>query len=188
MMKTHLNLLPMSYRRGQLIRRRLKLWCALWLVAIGGTVLLGWTQWSQYQADATKLASLRVRYQPLAVMKRDVASLREKIGALQRRESLALSLADERSMLGLLGLLSQASQSCDGRISIGRLSLIRSGDSKSATSVLTLSGVAVDDIAVAQFASVLREANAFADVDLKSTGSTTVSGLEARAYSMECTF
>ncbi len=187
-MKTHLNLMPMRYRRGQLIRRRLKQWCALWLLAACCTVLLGWTQWSQYQAGATKLASLRIRYEPIAAMKVEVADLREKIDALQRRESLALSLADERSMLGLMGLLSQASQACDGRISIGRLSLARNGNSQSATSVLTLTGVAADDIAVSQFASALREAEAFAGVDLKSTGTTTVGGLEARSYTMECTF
>jgi len=187
-MKTHLNLMPMRYRRGQLIRRRLKHWSVLWLLAASCTVLLGWTQWSQYQAGATKLASLRIRYEPIEAMKGEVASLQEHIGALQRRESLALSLADERSMLGLVGLLSQASQACDGRVSIGRLSLVRSGNDQSATSVLTLTGVAADDIAVSRFATALRMANAFAGVNLTSTGNATVGDMEARTYTMECTF
>lgn len=187
-MKTHLNLLPMSYRRGQLIRRRLKQWSAVWLLVAGCTVLVGWTQWSNYQAGATKLASLRVHYQPIAALKRDIAGLREKIDALQRRESLALSLADERSMVGLVGLLSQARQACAGRIAIGHLNLTRSGESQSARHVLTLTGVAADDIAVSQFASALRQANAFADIDLKSTGSVSVGDVEARSYTMECTF
>lgn len=187
-MKTHLNLLPMRYRRGQLIRRRLKQWCALWVLAGVASVLLGWTQWAQYQAGAAKLTSLKIRYEPIEAMKGEVVGLQEKIDALQRRESLALSLADERSMLGLVGLLSDARQACEGRISIGHLSLQRQGDSQSATSVLTLSGVALDDIAVARFTSALREAKAFVGVDLKSTGSTTVGAIEARTYTMECTF
>ena len=187
-MKTYLNLMPMRYRRGQLIRRRLKQWSVLWLLAAGCTVLLGWTQWSQYQAGAAELESLRIRYEPLEAMKGDVAVLQEKIDALQRRESLALSLADERSMLGLVGLLSQARKACDGRISIGRLGLNRSGNSQSATSVLTLTGVAVDDIAVARFARALHEADAFTSVDLKSTGIATVGETEARTYTIECTF
>ncbi|MDA1054760.1 MAG: hypothetical protein O3C40_30400 [Planctomycetota bacterium] len=187
-MKTHLNLMPMRYRRGQLIRRRLKQWSVWWLLAAGCTVLLGWTQWSQYQAGAAKLASLRVHYEPLEAMKEDVSGLQEKIGALQRRESLALSLADERSMLGLVGLLSQARQACDGRVSIGSLSLNRSGESQSAMSVLTLSGVAVDDLAVARFTTALREAKAFIGIDLKSTGNATVGDMPARTYTMECTF
>lgn len=187
-MKTHLNLMPMRYRRGQLIRCRLKQWSVLWLLAAGCTVLLGWTQWAQYQSGASRLASLRVRYEPIEAIKGKIAGLQEKIDALQRRESLALSLADERSMLGLVGLLSQARQACDGRISIGHLSVVRSGSSQSATSVLTLSGVAADDIAVSRFAGALRAANAFVAVDLKSTGNTTVGEKEARSYTMECTF
>jgi hypothetical protein len=187
-MKTHLNLMPMRYRRGQLIRRRLKQWSVLWLLAAGATVLLGWTQWSQYQAGAAKLASLRTRYEPIEAMKGEVTGLREKIDALQRRESLALSLADERSMLGLVGLLSQARKTCEGRISIGQLSLNRNENSQSAACVLTLSGVAADDLAVARFTTALREADAFVGVDLKSTGSTAVGTVEARTYTLECTF
>jgi hypothetical protein len=121
-------------------------------------------------------------------MKNDVARLHEKIDALQRRESLALSLVDERSMLGLVGLLSQARQDCDGRVSIGELNLNRSGTSQAATSVLTLMGVAADDLAVARFTSALRETKAFTGVDLTSTGNATVGDVEARTYTMECTF
>ena len=187
-MKTYLNLMPMHYRRGQLIRRRLKQWSVLWLLTAGCAALLGWTQWTQYQTGASRLASLRVRYEPIEAIKGDVAELQERIDALQRRESLALSLADERSMLGLVGLLSQAKQSCDGRISIGRLSLVRSGTSEAAISVLTLNGVAPDDIIVSRFASALRAANAFTSVDLKSTARATVGKNEARSYTMECTF
>ncbi|MBC8356457.1 MAG: hypothetical protein H8E66_31135 [Planctomycetes bacterium] len=187
-MKTHLNLMPMRYRRGQLIRCRLKQWSALWLLAACGTVLLGWTQWSQYKAGAAKLDSLRIRYEPIDAMKHDITGIQMTIDALQRRESLALSLADERSMLGLVGVLSQARKSCDGRISIGQLTLDRRGRTRSAMSVMTLSGVAVDDIAVARFTRALREANAFAGVDLKSTGKTTIGEIEGRTYTMECTF
>ncbi len=187
-MKTHLNLMPLSYRRGQLIRRRLTQWSVLWSVAVCATVLLGWTQWTQYQTSAARLDALRIRYEPMQAMKGEIADLQQKIDALQRRESLALSLADERSMLGLVGLLSRASQACDGNVSIGQLSLIHDENRPLAASVLTLSGVASDDIAVAQFASALREANAFVGVDLKSTGTAKVGEIEARTYSMECTF
>ncbi|MEX0818121.1 MAG: PilN domain-containing protein [Pirellulaceae bacterium] len=188
MIKTHLNLLPMRYRRGQLIGRRLKQWSVLWLLAAGCTVLLGWTEWSQYQAGAATLASLRSRYEPIKAMQGEVVGLQEQIDALQRRESLALSLADERSMLGLVGLLGQARQACGGRVSIGQLNLQRSGNSQSATSVLTLSGVATDDLAIARFVTALREAQAFTGVDLRSTGTATVGEIKARTYTMECTF
>ncbi|MCA9118967.1 MAG: hypothetical protein H6822_16770 [Planctomycetaceae bacterium] len=187
-MKSHLNLLPMGYRRGQLIQRRLKQWSVLWFLAAAATVLLGWTQWSQYQAGAAKLTALRIRYEPVAAMKTDVIALQEKIDALQRRESLALSLADERSMLGLVGLLSEARRACDGRVSIAHLSMQRNEGDHAATSVMTLSGVAMDDLAVARFTNALREANAFVAVDLRSTGSTKVGEIEARTYTMECTF
>lgn len=187
-MKTYLNLMPMHYRRGHLIRRRLKQWAVLWMLAAIATVLLGWSQWSQYQAGAAKLESLKIRYEPMEAMKEEVAGLREKIDALQRRESLALSLADERSMLGLIGLLSKARNDCDGRVSIVSLNLNRNGNSQAATSVLVLQGVAADDLAVAQFAGALREPNAFTAVELKSTGNQTIGERTARTYTMECTF
>ncbi len=187
-MKTYVNLMPMSYRRGHLIRCRLKQWAVLWVFAAAATVLVGWTQWSQYQAGAAKLESLRVRYEPIEEMKNEVVELQEKIDALQRRESLALSLADERSMLGLIGLLSNARNDCEGRISIDSLNLNRNGNNQLATSVLVLQGVAADDLAVAKFVGALSDANAFSGVELKSTGSKKLGELTARTYTMECTF
>ena len=57
---------------------------------------------------------------------------------------------------------------------------------------LTLEGVATDNESVAGFAEALRDARAFARVELQSSESTRIGapgrGVEARSYRLECAF
>jgi Tfp pilus assembly protein PilN len=187
-MKTHLNLMSMSYRRRYLIRRRLSQWGLLWSLSIAMLSLLMWAQWSQYHAGMARLGSLRREYEPIAVLQTDIDRIRQRLDDLQRRESLSLVLADERSLVTLVGVLSEAAQNCGGRVCIDSLNLDRRASSEGVNNVLTLNGVATDDIAVSRFTTALRDRQTFAHVELKSTGSGKVGDLSARTYSLECSF
>ena len=90
-MKTHLNLLPMSYRRGLLLRRQGRFWSAIWCVAVGIISLLGWTQWQQYQASVTRLDTLQHEYAPIVQLNEEIATTQSMITELQRRESLSFA-------------------------------------------------------------------------------------------------
>src|SRR6185503_14026240 len=90
-MRTHLNLLPMSYRRGLLFRRQGRQWSVIWLLAIGIISLLGWAQWQQYQASVTRLDTLQHEYAPIVQLNEEIAATQTMITDLQRRESLSLA-------------------------------------------------------------------------------------------------
>ena len=53
---------------------------------------------------------------------------------------------------------------------------------------LTLKGIALDDLAVAQFIVALRDTGVFHAVELKSSLVTQLAGGPAREYFVECTY
>ncbi|MFV2066247.1 MAG: hypothetical protein ACC645_04655 [Pirellulales bacterium] len=192
-MKTHINLLPMAYRRRQLILLRLRQWSVVWGVAILAMAGVGWSQWSKFQADAARLTALKSEYAPVHTMEEKAKELEQRIQELRHRETLVLSLAGEQSMLTLVGMLSQAVRNCDRQVCIRVLNLRRTDpQSTGSDNVLALDGIATDDASVARFADSLRDFDAFRRVDLQSTGTTEIvvqgDTVEARTYRMECVF
>ena len=187
-MKNHLNLLPMNYRRKQLLIRRGQQWLVIWvgaLVAAGG---LYWAQYTQNNRARSRLESLRREYAPVKQMADEVDMLRTKIVELRNRESIVLSLADEQSMLTLIGLLSRAAKQCEGQLCVQRLQLNRRQEGGPHVKVLQLEGIATTNHLVAQFAAALRDTEAFQRVELKSSGRRVVENAEDQAYSLECVF
>lgn len=190
-MNTHLNLLPFPYRRRQLILRRLRFWSRIWGLAAIVMAGVAWHHWSQRGASEARLASLRQRHVPLMRALKESETFRQRIEELQQREVLALTLAEEPSVLNLLGQLSRAARQCDGRISIQEMKwerLEQASPGRQATGVLTLGGVATDDPTVARFTEALRDSQAFLHVELKQTSDYALGGLQARRYAVECAF
>lgn len=189
-MKTHVNLLPIVYRRKQLILRCAQQWLAIGLTALAGVGGLYWVQHTQNHRARARLESLRREHAPAKQMADQVDSLRLKIEELRHRESIVLSLADEQSMLTLVGLLSRATLQCEGQLCIQRLQLDRrqDGASQHYTKVLQLDGIAVDNHLVARFAAALRDTAAFQRVELKSSGRRVTDEPAAQVYSLECFF
>jgi Tfp pilus assembly protein PilN len=194
-MKTYANLLPLKYRRRQLLWLRTRQW--LFLVSFAACLIacLAWTQWSQFRSSTARLESLRQQYAPVLAMQRECETLRQRIQELRQRETLVITLADEQSMLTLVGLLSRAARKCEGRVSVRSLQLERQEEGtagKAPPCTLRLDGYAEDNEAVAQFAKALRDENTFHHVELKNTGTTSLgpqgSGTEAKTYQMECVF
>lgn len=186
---SHVNLLPMVYRRKQLILRCALLWSAIWLVALASVGVLYWIQHTQNHRARGRLESLRREYAPAKQLAEEVESLRLKIDELRNRESIVLTLADEQSMLTLVGLLSRATAQCEGGLCIQQLQLNRRQESGTHYSrILQLDGIAVDNHLVARFAAALRDTAAFQRVELKSSGRRNGDGPVAQVYSLECFF
>lgn len=189
-MKTYVNLLPMVYRRKQLILRCARQWTAIWLAALTGVGVLYWAQHTHNHRARSRLETLRRDYAPVKQMADEVASLQVKIEELRRRESIVLSLADEQSMLTLIGLLSRATKQCDGKLCVQSLQLNRrqDGAGNQFIKVLQLDGIAADNHLVARFAAALRDTEAFQRVELKSSGRRVAQESAAQVYSLECYF
>ncbi len=189
-MKTYVNLLPMVYRRKRLILRRARQWTVIWLAALTGAGVLYWAQFTQNHRASSRLETLRRDYAPVRKMADEVASLRTKIEELRRRESIVLSLADEQSMLTLVGLLSRSTKQCEGKLCVQRMQLNRrtEGAGNQFVKVLQLDGIAADNHFVARFAAALRDTEAFQRVELKSSGRRKSEQSEEQVYSLECVF
>lgn len=190
MKKTHVNLLPMTYRRKQLVMQLVKQWTVIWLAALMAAGTLYWAQYTQNYRARSRLESLRRDFTPVKAMADEVEALKAKIDELRSRESIVLSLADEQSMLTLIGLLCRATEKCDGQLCIQRLQLDRRQDSSGAQfmKVLQLDGIATSNHLVARFAAALRDSTAFQRVELKSSGRRATEKKDEQAYSLECVF
>jgi Tfp pilus assembly protein PilN len=201
-MKTSLNVLPYTLRRRQLVRVRLLQWCLIWgtvTAAAGGVLYMA--KYVPYQARLAELQARERKYAPLNKLKTELDAMRAELDDLQKREALAMSLADDVPDLTLLGVISRAARQSDGKVYIERLSLGRETTPQSTApdepgasagrkrgGVLKLNGAGLDNLSVARFVAALRDCEVFDKVELKSTGIQTAAGAGARSYLVECVF
>jgi Tfp pilus assembly protein PilN len=182
----------MAYRRKHLFRLRAWQWTVVALLALCVMGGLAWRQWSTYRSGAVRLTALKHEYEPVRILEQETEELEQRIRKLRHREKLVLSLADQQSMLTLIGMLSKAVRASEGQVSIRTLHLQSEDGQEAGDRILTLNGIATDDASVARFADALREFQAFNRVDLKSTGTTEIDTqghrIAARTYRMECVF
>ncbi len=194
-MKSHINLLSQSFRRRQLLFRRLKQWLIVGLCAVACGSLIGWSKWRNLQAQKVKLDFLTHENDPFKKMQSEIGAIKTQINELQQREAIVLELADEQSMLSLMGIVSQAAEVCEGSVTIRKLHVERNQGIRSGKAgtfrILTLEGVGSDNISVARFARALRESNAFDDVQLRSSAlrlNQQQDDPDQRSYTLECVF
>jgi hypothetical protein len=199
-MKTSLNLLPYALRRRELVRLRLSQWCCIWAVA---AVLAGsffyWGEYVPLQACKERLQARQREYAPVKKLQTELETMHVQLQDLQKREALALSLAEDVPVIALLGVTSRAARQSDASVYVSQMSLDRkampvSTDSDRASpgheprGVLTLQGAGVDNLSVARFVAALRDSGTFDTVELKSTGVEVMGGTEARSYTVECVY
>ena len=189
-MKTHVNLLPFAYRRRQLCWLRCKQWMLLGTLVLGFGALVCWIQMTRNRRDQLRLEALRSEFTAVKETADKVELLKKDIDELKRREAIVLSLANEQPILTLVALISQATQKCDGKLSVQRMQLENRSDSEhnANSKVLMLEGIAADNHLVARFAAALRETEAFQRVELRSSDRRIVHDAEGQAYSVECVY
>jgi hypothetical protein len=194
-MKTHLNLLPFSVRRNQLIKRALRQWVLAGSIAAAITAFAIWWRWNEAKQQQIALDAVMRQYAPLKKLEEESQHIESEVESLQNRERLALDLAQNRSLLTLIEQLSRAAKRCDGKVNINHLVMdanVRSarqdGEGDLSQSKLTLRGMGIDDVTIAQFVAELRDSNLFENVQLTSTGSATINDREAKIYTLECVY
>lgn len=119
-------------------------------------------------------------------------------------QSLLGDLDSAERPLTLVGIVSHSAASTQARLQVQRFTMQRqeitaptSGETtKNDTqepetivqTTLELSGIALDDMAVARFITALRETGVFVQVELKSSLSTQIADNPAKEYLVRCTF
>lgn len=177
-MKLVVNLLPPSYRRKHLLRRRAMQWGAA-LAAVLLVVWCGrWFEMREYNVLRLQLEAASREAQPAQVMLREITEMRKQIDELQEYEAVAQELEYQRQVLPVLGIVSRSARFSDGKLQVTQLaaeelqSLAPSSadaaprDEKSTPGSIKLVGVALDNPAVAEFQERLVKSGMFADVKL----------------------
>jgi hypothetical protein len=178
-MKNMINLLPESIRRQQLARKRVLEWCLAMCVVIVGNWASHWYERREQHALAHELDVLAREHQPTQVMLKHLVEMRQRLSDLQNQEVVARELEYQRNPLALLGVISQTTQNSKGRLRVLKLELtdfqrtnheLQAQTSASAadapTTDVRLSGVSLDNPAVAELVDGLENSGLFRQVDL----------------------
>jgi Tfp pilus assembly protein PilN len=126
-----------------------------------------------------------------------LVSMRKKLEELQQQELVAGDLESQRNALTLLGVISDTAQKTKGRLRVTRFELTNFQNSEvpdadaaadASPGVLTLSGVSLDNPAVAELLDGLQHSGLFKLVELKTLKEREAQGGSLRDYDVRCEF
>ena len=208
-MRKHINLLTLNYRRRCLVHRRLRQWSIAWAV-VAAALLGGWlaerSRWLAVMEDAEIHEQ---RYDEVRALRGEIARLTAQKKGLGNQQALVGRLAQAPPPLLPVALVSASAGKCQGRVAVRRLvynqeavpqaaasppvaPTVARPDDRSAedrnrqSARLTLEGVGIDNVAIAEFVVGLRESGVFDRVDLKSAAASLTQAGIVTAYQVEC--
>jgi len=193
-MKTAINLLPASYQRQLLVRRRAVQWGAIIGAVLAISGIIRCNDLRAHQAMSQRLELLAREHQPTQRMLRQLVDMRSQLDELQQFERIAQELEYQRPVLSLLGILSQIGERTNGRLRITKLELTdlqqspvanRAGASGPRVGSVVLGGVSLDYPAIAELIKGLEGSQFFSYVNLlKST--EVGEGVLLHEYQVRC--
>lgn len=193
-----------------LLNSRFRQWGAAWIGLFIVGVVLCVRSWQLHASAREDLEAWQRRAAGVRKIDTDNARLQTEIAALRERRLKYGDLNSEQIGFQLLATVSQSTANSNGGNQVQKLQFKQTlvpevvtssaGPATTAEPVkgkktppkmktvrtLSLSGVAQNNLMVAQFVSCLRDSGAFESVDLKSSLGNKDSG--ARVYQVECTF
>jgi hypothetical protein len=191
-----INLLPVAYRRQQIVRRR----AIQWMSVVCAVVALGWCwHWIERREVLTltqQLESLEREHAPTKSMLKQLEDMRHQLNELQQQESVARELEYQRNALALLGVISETAQASQGRVRVTsvevtgfqnmRASKLAEGQKVAADGVV-VRGVSLDNPAVADMLGGLQDSGMFSRVEvvMKERAEGDVS---LRDYELRCEY
>lgn len=206
MMKSSINLLPLAYRRRDLLRSRLLQWSLVWIVCAVIAAGIGVVKQGRYRSSLGAMKEARSDYLPLEKLMRERDAARSKLGRLHAKGTLLEHLRERRPILTLLGVVSQSARKCNGRLFVRNLQFEhrqrpaqsdqRQGKDpkkKQETTeevlpwaTVTLEGDALDNLAIATLAAVLRDTGLFRRVELKSSVGKQSGHTAIHSFTVKC--
>lgn len=196
-MKNMINLLPVSFLRQQIVRKRATQWCAI----ISTVLTIGWG-WHLFEHREQiglfqQLESLQREHRPAKTMLKQLVEMRQQLDELQQQELVARELEHHRDALTLLGVISNTTQATKGRVRVTKVQLtnfqnLRTtsfGDERAKTDDgLVLTGVSLDNPAVAELVDGLSDSGVFSRVELVLSKERPNSEVSLRDYEVRCEF
>lgn len=201
MKKTHLNLVPDSFRQRVLLRRWGTRWLAIWLTAAAGMVAFIVVLDRRIHWDDQVCGSMESKARPIVEIQNACERIKAELAALEQEDALLRRLTNEGSPIESVGLVSLGAKQCEGRIWVQRVRfrtelpdekknpiLANTSGGESArhpTQKLTVEGVGTDPLSVPHFVSALRDTKGFRKVELKSSLKTEFQGISTWAFVIE---
>src|SRR6478672_9541137 len=122
-MRTAINLLPQSFRRQQILRRRLMQWASI----ISIVLVTGWSwHWYEMREDrqlTQQLETLSREHAPTQAMLKELVDMRKQLKELEQQETVAKELDCQRNALTLLGVISDSAQKTKGRLRVTKFEI-----------------------------------------------------------------
>lgn len=196
-MRTMINILPASYRRQQIVRNRVVQWSSI----IGCVLLTGWVwhwhEMRQHTYLSQQLDVLSREHAPTQTMLKQLVDMRQQLKELQQQESVAKELETQRNALTLFGVISDTAQKTKGRLRVTKLELSNfqnvgavAGANTAAPPPggLLLSGISLDNPAVAELLDGLQHSGIFSHVELLKLKEREGKDTSLRDYEVRCEF
>jgi len=194
-MRTMINLLPQSFRRQQILRKRL----VQWAMIISGVLVTGWG-WHWYEMSEGRqlnqqLETLSREHAPTQAMLKQLMEMRQQLVMLQQQETVAQELDYQRNALTLFGVLSDTARKTKGRLRVTKFELnnfqsgATGGDGATVKPAgLTLGGVSLDNLAVGELQDGLQKSGVFKRVELLTLKEREDKDAALRDYEFRCEF
>ncbi len=212
MMKDHVNLLPIGYRRRCLLRQRLRQWSIVWAVVAFALAAIWLERRSSWQVALEQVEDQEQQYDELRAIKIQTARLARQKLVFGKQQALVASLEHSPPPLLPVALISASAARCEGRVAVRHLvyneetppqqsvaSPAAGGPDKAPSATpaaapatplpvgkLTIDGVATDNVAIAEFVLGLRDSGVFERVDLKSAATSATRSGSVTTYQVEC--
>jgi Tfp pilus assembly protein PilN len=196
-MKTMINLLPNSLRRQQIVRKRVIQWSIVVCVVMVSGGIWNWYVRLETVVLAQQLESLQREHTPARVMLKQLESMRKQLDELQKQESVARELEQQRNALKLLAVISDTAKATEGRVRVTKLELkdfqnmhgpSPGGAANSTSAGMSVSGVSLDNPAVAELFDGLQDSGIFRRVELVESKERKDGNVALRDYELRCEF
>ena len=192
-MRTAINLLPQSFRRQQILRKRLVQWTSI----ISAVLVTGWGwHWYEMREDRQliqQLETLSREHAPTQAMLKQLMEMRQQLKELEQQETVAKELDCQRNALTLLGVISDSAQKSKGRLRVTRFEISNFQSAQGAsdgtkTPGLTVGGVSLDNLAVSELLNGLQKSGVFRKVELLTLKEREDKDSALRDYEVRCEF
>lgn len=191
-----INILPASYRRQQIIRNRVVQWTTIVVAVLAIGWVWHWLEMREQTYLSQRLEVLSREHAPTQMMLKQLVDMRHQLKELEQQESVAKELETQRNALTLLGVISDTAQKTNGRLRVTKFELTNFQNAAKADAAaagtspppggLVLSGVSLDNPAVAELLDGLQHSGIFSHVELLKLKERD--GLSLRDYEVRCEF
>jgi type IV pilus assembly PilN-like protein len=195
-MKTAINLLPQSFRRQQILCKRVVQWTSI----ISAVLVTGWGwHWYEMREDrklSQQLDTLSREHAPTQNMLKQLVEMRQQLVELEQQENVSKVLDCQRNALTLLGVVSDTARKTNGKLRVTKFELSNFqgapvggiGANVTKPPGLILGGVSLDNPAVAELLDGLQKSGIFSHVELLTLKEREDKKTSVRDYEVRCEF